>query len=429
MAERKIGIIGLGYVGLSLVMSFANDVKVIGYDTNHRRVIDLNQHYDYHAIVDSAELESCEHQFTCDENGLKSVNFFVITVPTPIDENYTPDLTPLIAASRTVGKYLKPNDIVVYESTVYPGVTEEICLPELESVSGLKSNHDFFIGYSPERVNFGDKVRGVRDVAKVISAQNVKALDEIDAVYSSIIRAGTYRVSSIRVAEAVKVIENTERYVNITFLNEMMMTLSDLSIPCEEVMAAMHTKWNSPKLRPGLIGGHCIGVDPFYLNYLANRRGIIAQSIITCEQINLRLYQYIASEIIKALIQAGCIIRQSKVVILGLAFKENITDIRNSGVYHVYQALKSYSESLEVLVFDPLVSIDDAYAQYHIKLVEKESLSNLDALVLLVPHRAFQAITGAQIKKMLSKHGFVIDFKGFYDVAAMRAAGVTIVAI
>ena len=343
--KDKICIIGLGYVGLPLAHAFSSKYPVVGFDINEKRIEELNNGYDRTEELSETQVkETIKNgmKFSLDINDIKDCNIFIVTVPTPIDRNNKPDLTPLIKSSQTVGKVLKKNDIVIYESTVYPGVTEDICVPELEKVSGLKFNVDFFAGYSPERINPGDKEHTVTKILKVTSGSTPEIADKVDNLYKSIILAGTHKASSIKVAEASKVIENTQRDVNIALINELSLIFNTMSINTSEVIAAAATKWNFIKLMPGLVGGHCIGVDPYYLTYKAEELGYKPNLILGARQINNGMAKYIAERTIKLMIKKGIQIKDSKVLVLGITFKENCPDVRNTKIVDVVKALSDY---------------------------------------------------------------------------------------
>ncbi len=394
--SHKIAVIGLGYVGLPLAVEAGKKYNTTGFDINVRRIEELKNGIDCTREVSSEELKSSK-KFSMSSNmdDLRSANFYIVTVPTPINEFKQPDFTPLISASGTVGKVLKKGDIVVYESTVYPGCTEEICIPILEKESGLKFNADFFCGYSPERINPGDKTRRIVDILKVTSGSTPEIAIVVDNFYQSIIQAGTHKASSIKVAEASKVIENTQRDINIAFVNELSLIFNKIGIDTQEVLEAAGTKWNFLKFQPGLVGGHCIGVDPYYLTHKAQSIGHNPEIILAGRRINDAMGGYIASRIIKKLISKGDSIAKSRVLVLGITFKENCPDIRNSKVMSLIDELKSYQ--LEVDVYDPLASNTEVLEEYSIPLIE-EIDGGYSAIVLAVAHTEFKSLNWQKLK-------------------------------
>jgi UDP-N-acetyl-D-galactosamine dehydrogenase len=363
--DRKIGVIGLGYVGLPLAVAFNKVYPVIGFDINFKRIESLKQGFDSTGEVSTEELCSAKIEYTSDETRLKSCNFLIVTVPTPVDHTNRPDLTSLIKASETVGRNIKRGTVVVYESTVYPGATEEVCVPIIEQISGLKSGMDFLVGYSPERINPGDKEHTFKKIKKVVSGQNETALSVIVDVYGSVVEAGIFRVSSIKVAEASKVIENTQRDLNIALMNELAIIFNKLGIDTNEVLEAASTKWNFLTFKPGLVGGHCIGVDPYYLTYKAGSIGYHPEVILAGRRINDKMGQYMATSLIKQMILRGITITGSTVTIAGITFKENIPDIRNSKVIDIVHELQEFG--VRVQVIDPLANPSEVEATYGIK--------------------------------------------------------------
>ncbi len=415
MTER-IGIIGLGYVGLPLAVEFGKILEVVGFDINPSRINELTKGIDRTLEVDKDELaEAVKLSFTSNAENLNQVNFFIVTVPTPVDNYKTPDLTPLLKASETVGKVLKRGDIVIYESTVYPGCTEEDCVPVLEKFSGLKYNVDFFCGYSPERINPGDKQHRLPNIKKVTSGSNPEIAERVDQLYKKIIRAGTHKASSIRVAEAAKVIENAQRDINIAFVNELSLIFEKMGIDTHEVLDAAGTKWNFLPYKPGLVGGHCIGVDPYYLTYKAESLGYHPQVILAGRRINDNMGAHIASRVIKLMTQNDLPVNKAKVLVLGITFKENCPDIRNSKVIDVIHELKSYGTDVEV--YDPQADVAEVKHEYGLTL-----LSALDkkysAIVLAVSHREFGSIDWSVIK---SSKTIIYDVKGFLDPKEVSA--------
>jgi UDP-N-acetyl-D-galactosamine dehydrogenase len=390
MNNLNICIVGLGYVGLPLAVEFGKKTNTIGFDINLDRIKELQSGYDRTLEIDAINLKSASKlTFTNHVDAISSANFFIITVPTPIDKNRRPDLTPLKKASETVGKVLKKGDIVVYESTVYPGCTEDDCVPILEKVSGLTFNVDFFCGYSPERINPGDKVHTVTKIRKITAGSNPEIARKVDEVYRSIIEAGTYMAPSIKVAEAAKVIENCQRDINIAFVNELALIFDKMKIDTVEVLEAAGTKWNFLPFRPGLVGGHCIGVDPYYLTFKAEEVGYHPEVILAGRRINDHMGAWVANKVIKLLIQKGHAVSQSKILVLGITFKENCPDIRNSKVIDIIQELKEFGTTVDV--YDPWADKQEVFHEYGIQLTENLTQS-YDAVVLAVSHNEFEEI-------------------------------------
>ncbi|WP_169764646.1 nucleotide sugar dehydrogenase [Campylobacter mucosalis] len=405
----KIGIIGLGYVGLPLAAAFSAKYEVVGFDINKARIDELVSGFDRTLELDKMQMQTALQngiKFSLNLDDIKDCNFYIVTVPTPIDKNNRPDLTPVIKASQSVAKVLKKGDIVVYESTVYPGVTEEICVPILEQ-SGLKFNIDFFCGYSPERINPGDKEHTVTKIRKITSGSTPKIADKVDEIYSSVITAGTYKASSIKVAEAAKVIENTQRDINIAFMNELAMIFERLGIDTSEVLAAAATKWNFLNFRPGLVGGHCIGVDPYYLTHKAQELGYHPEIILAGRRINDNMGKYVASQVIKLMIKRGILINKARVLVLGVTFKENCPDIRNSRVIDVINELKDFGCVVDVS--DPWASSDEVRHEYGFDLVQNYLLKDYDCVVLAVAHNEFKSID--------LEDSLVYDIKNIYPKA------------
>ncbi|MDL0088938.1 nucleotide sugar dehydrogenase [Campylobacter gastrosuis] len=405
----KIGIIGLGYVGLPLAAAFSAKYEVVGFDINKARIDELIGGFDRTLELDKTQMQTALQngiKFSLNLDDIKDCNFYIVTVPTPIDKNNRPDLTPVIKASQSVAKVLKKGDIVVYESTVYPGVTEEICVPILEQ-SGLKFNTDFYCGYSPERINPGDKEHTVTKIRKITSGSTPKIADKVDEIYSSIITAGTYKASSIKVAEAAKVIENTQRDINIAFMNELAMIFERLGIDTSEVLAAAATKWNFLNFRPGLVGGHCIGVDPYYLTHKAQELGYHPEIILAGRRINDNMGKYVASQVIKLMIKRGILINKARVLVLGVTFKENCPDIRNSRVIDVINELKDFG--CKVDVSDPWASSDEVRHEYGFDLVQNYVLKDYDCALLAVAHNEFKTLDLGDL--------LVYDIKNIYPKA------------
>lgn len=406
---RKIAVVGLGYVGLPVAVAFGKKYEVVGFDINNHRIASLKQNIDYTNEVTIKDLQLANIRFTNQYEDLKRTDFIIIAVPTPIDEYHTPDLTPLLKASETVGKGLSKGTIVVYESTVYPGVTEDECIPVLEAVSGLKCGEDFFVGYSPERINPGDKEHTFTKIQKVVSSQTDGVLDIVADVYASVVEAGVYKASSIKVAEAAKVIENTQRDVNIALMNELALIFDRIGIDTAEVLKAAGTKWNFLKFSPGLVGGHCIGVDPYYLTYKAESTGYYPQVILAGRRINDGMGAYIAQSLVKQMIKCGLQIQGSTVTVLGLTFKENVPDLRNSKVIDIIRELEEYG--IKVQVTDVEANAEEAMQEYNVELVKEENLKLADAVILAVPHKEYVS-KGWTLSSLLKKDAsIIVDIK------------------
>jgi UDP-N-acetyl-D-galactosamine dehydrogenase len=386
--DIKIGIIGLGYVGLPLACEFGKIYHTVGFDIQNSRINDLKKGIDSTNELSNHQINNASNLFfTDDVDGLSDVNFYIVTVPTPVNIDNNPDLSYLISASEIIGKILKKNDIVIYESTVYPGVTEDECLPVLEDISGLKINKDFFLGYSPERINPGDKTRGVKDIIKITSGSSPKVATFIDEIYQSIITAGTFKASSIRVAEAAKLIENIQRDVNIALVNELHQIFTRLEINTFDVIEAASTKWNFMKLQPGLVGGHCIGVDPYYMLHKSQSLGYFPDIIRSAREINNSMPEFFAFKIIKEAIKKEINISSMKVLILGVTFKANCSDIRNSKVFNLIQELRNFN--VEVSAFDPIANKEEVYKVHKEQLIEFDDINSFDVIVNAVPHDSF----------------------------------------
>lgn len=414
MGIRKIAVIGLGYVGLPVAMAFAKKEVVIAFDINKTRIKELKEGFDRTDEISAEELKNGLFQFTANQEDLKKADFFIVAVPTPIDQANQPDLYPLISSSKTVGPVLKKGDIVVFESTVYPGTTEEVCVPILEEHSGLTCGKDFFVGYSPERINPGDKEHTFTKIRKIVSGQTPMVLEIIAEVYGSVVEVGVYKASSIKVAEAAKVIENTQRDLNIAFVNELALIFHTLGIDTKEVLDAAGTKWNFLPFRPGLVGGHCIGVDPYYLTYKAESMGYHPQVILAGRRVNDGMGAYIAGETVKLLAKQGICLNEAKVGVLGLTFKENCPDLRNSKVINIINELKQYS--VQVLVNDPLTDKQDAEHEYDLSLTHLDQFKNLDAVILAVAHHEYLSLKKEDFLKMLKGNSkIIIDIKSVLD--------------
>lgn len=406
----NIGVLGLGYVGLPLAVEFGKQIPTIGLDINQARVDELKSGRDSSLEVEPDELATATQlKFTADPADLSACNFYIVTVPTPIDRHKQPDLSPLIGASRMLGKLLKKGDIAVFESTVYPGATEEVCVPLMEEISGLKFNRDFFVGYSPERINPGDKEHRLTTIRKITSGSTPEVAEIVDQLYRRIIRAGTHKASSIRVAEAAKVIENTQRDVNIALINELALIFNRLGIDTLEVLEAAGSKWNFLPFRPGLVGGHCIGVDPYYLTHKAQAIGYQPEIILAGRRINDGMGAYVVSEVVKLMIKKHLQIAGGKVLILGLTFKENCPDLRNTRVVDIVKEFRSYDT--EVDVYDPWISPTEAEHEYNITPVTELQECHYDAVVLAVAHREFLAIGAEQLRRYCKPEGVLYDVK------------------
>ena len=406
LSELKIAIIGLGYVGLPLAVEFGKKVPVVGFDIHQKRIDELTCGQDHTLEVSPEELKQSTHlSYTTSLDDLKSCNFFIVTVPTPIDQYKQPDLTPLVKASQSIGKVLKKGDIVVYESTVYPGATEEVCIPELEKISGLKFNEDFFAGYSPERINPGDKLHRVTNILKITSGSTPEVADFVDQVYNLIIEAGTHKAATIKVAEAAKVIENTQRDVNIALINELALIFNKMGIDTEAVLEAAGTKWNFLPFRPGLVGGHCIGVDPYYLTHKAQAIGYNPEIILAGRRLNDGMGAYVVTQLVKAMLKKRIQVEDAKVLILGLSFKENCPDIRNTRIIDIVNELQEYHVNVDV--YDPWVDAAEAEYEYGISPVQSVEKGAYDAVILAVAHEQFKDM-GAEAIRALGKPAHVL---------------------
>ncbi len=408
--NTTIGIIGLGYVGLPLAVEFGKKYTVLGFDVNSHRIEQLQSGHDNTLEVNSEELRQSTHlQFTDQLSDMSVCNVYIVTVPTPINKHKQPDLSPLLKASKSIGQILKAGDIVIYESTVYPGATEEDCIPVLEKESGLVFNQDFYAGYSPERINPGDKEHRVTNILKVTSGSTEETADYVDALYKSIITAGTHKASSIRVAEAAKVIENTQRDVNIALINELAILFSKLGINTEEVLLAAGTKWNFLPFRPGLVGGHCIGVDPYYLTHKAQAIGYNPEIILSGRRINDDMGKYVVSQVIKLMLKKRIHVQKSKVLVMGLTFKEDCPDLRNTRVIDIIEELKDYGA--EVDVYDPWVDKQEAQHELGVLPIEITEEGQYDAIILAVSHKKFKLMNASQIRALGKQDSVVFDIK------------------
>ena len=408
--QIKLGIIGLGYVGLPLAIEFGKHRDVIGFDINLERIENLKNRFDSTLEISELDfLEASKLSFTNDIDDLKACNCFIITVPTPVTSDKKPDLSLVVKASEMVGKIIKNNDLVIYESTVYPGVCEEVCVPILEKTSSLSLNKDFFLGYSPERINPGDKLHKVSDIIKVTSGSNPEIAEMVDKLYSSIITAGTYKATSIKVAEAAKVIENTQRDINIALINELSIIFNALEIDTEDVLLAAGSKWNFLNFRPGLVGGHCIGVDPYYLTHKAKSAGIDPEIILAGRKINDNMSLYVAKNILKEAIKRNIDVKDAKILIMGLTFKENCPDIRNTKVIDIYNELKDIFKSIDI--FDPWADGNEVQETYDVNILNEPHENNYDVILLSVAHDIFKEAGLNGIKKYTKSNHFIYDLK------------------
>lgn len=424
--EENLALVGLGYVGMPIAVAFAQKgFNVIGFDLNREKIELYKSGIDPTLEVGNETIKSTSVKFTSDEKALKKAKFIIVAVPTPVNIDHTPDLTPVIGASEIVGRNLTKGAIVVYESTVYPGCTEHVCIPILEKESGLKCGVDFKIGYSPERINPGDKVHRLENIHKIVSGCDPEALEEIKNVYDIVIEVGTHPVSNMRTAEAVKVVENSQRDVNIAFMNELAMVFDRMDIDTNEVVDGMNTKWNALGFRPGLVGGHCIGVDPYYFTYEAEKLGYHSQIILNGRIVNDGMGAYVADAAIKKMIEAGQAPKKSKVAILGLTFKENCPDTRNSKVNDIIKQLNTYG--IEPIVVDPWASEREAMHEYGVTLTKLEDVKNADCLIVAVAHKEFKAMRLEDLKKLYKESDdtqkVLVDVKGLYNIEELKASG------
>ena len=424
--KEKISLVGLGYVGMPIAVSFAKTVDVIGFDLNKTKIELYKNGIDPTREVGDEVIKQTAVQFTSNPEELKKAKFHIVAVPTPVREDKTPDLSPVEGASTIVGRNLTKGSIIVYESTVYPGVTEDICIPILEKESGLKCGVDFKIGYSPERINPGDKVHRLENITKIVSGMDKDALEEIKNIYDLVIEVGTYPVSTIKTAEAIKVVENSQRDINIAFMNELAMVFDRMGIDTNEVVDGMNTKWNALGFRPGLVGGHCIGVDPYYFVYEAEKLGYHSQIILAGRKVNDGMGAFIADAAIKQMVLAGKSPRHAKVAIFGLTFKENCPDTRNSKVEDIIVRLQEYG--IQPVIVDPWANARDAMHEYGVKLTPMEEISDLDCLILAVAHQEFRQMAVEQYLKLFrdipNEEKVMIDVKGILDKSDLLASGI-----
>ncbi|MDQ7032167.1 MAG: nucleotide sugar dehydrogenase [Desulfonauticus sp.] len=423
--KEKIAVIGLGYVGLPLAVALSRHFEVIGFDISARRVEELSRGIDVTKEVEDKDLQQTKIYYTCEAKDIQKAKFIIVAVPTPIDKYRTPDLKPILGASKTVGENLTKDSVVVYESTVYPGLTEEKCVPVLEQYSGLTCGQDFWVGYSPERINPGDKKHTLENIVKVVAGQTKEVTDLLAQVYGAIIKAGIHKASSIKVAEAAKVIENTQRDLNIALMNELALIFDRMGIDTLEVLEAAKTKWNFLPFYPGLVGGHCIGVDPYYLTFKAEALGYHPEVILAGRRINDYMGKFIAEKTVKLLVQKKCELKQAKIGVLGLTFKENVPDLRNTKVVDVVRELEDFG--LQVLVHDPLASAEEARQIYNITLWPFEKLTDLDVLILAVAHNIYKELPFSRFLTCFKepKEGLIIDIKGMLNREEVLNLGLT----
>lgn len=424
--QEQISLVGLGYVGMPIAVAFAKCVKVIGFDNNPKKIALYQSGFDPTREVGDEAIRASAVQFTCDETDLQKARFHIVAVPTPINPDKTPDLSPVEGASEIVGRNLTKGSIVVYESTVFPGVTEEVCVPILEKQSGLKCGVDFKVGYSPERINPGDKIHRLENIKKIVSGMDAESLDTIAKVYEIVVEAGVYRASSIMVAEAAKVVENSQRDINIAFMNELALVFDKMGIDTHEVIEAMNTKWNALRFYPGLVGGHCIGVDPYYFIYRAEMLGYHSQIIAAGRKVNDGMGKFVAESAIKQIIAANLRVREARVAILGFTFKENCPDTRNSKVIDIIEELREYG--IEPLIADPVADREEAEREYGVKICGVEDVRQVDALILAVAHEAFTGLTVAKLGKFFRSgrdngEKVIIDVKSVLNAADAKAQG------
>lgn len=423
--EKKLALVGLGYVGMPIAVEFAKHVEVIGFDINEKRINEYKSGIDSTNEVGEA-IKDSTIEFTSDPKALKDASFIVVAVPTPVNSDNTPDLRPLEGASRTVGQNINPGTIVVFESTVYPGVTEDICVPIIEKESGLKCGEDWKIGYSPERINPGDRVHTLTNIKKIVSGMDEESAREIKKVYDIVIKAGTFPVSTIKTAEAVKVVENSQRDINIAFMNEISMICDRLSIDTDEVLAGMNTKWNALGFRPGLVGGHCIGVDPYYLTNIAEKLGYHSQIILNGRKVNDSMGAFVADAAIKVMIEAGMAPKKATVIILGITFKENCPDTRNSKVVDIIKRLKEYN--INPIVTDPWADAAVARQEYDVDLVPYDDIPKADCIIVAVGHNEFRSMSTMRLKQLFKENvpdeeKVLIDVKSLYRIDELNASG------
>ena len=423
--DEKLALVGLGYVGMPIAVAFSKRVKVIGFDLNAKKIELYKNGIDPTNEVGNEAVKNCSVEFTADESKLKEARFIIVAVPTPVNDDHTPDLTPVEGASEIVGRNLTKGSVVVYESTVYPGVTEDICVPILEKESGLKCGEDFKIGYSPERINPGDKVHRLETITKIVSGMDDETLDTVAKTYELVVKAGVHRAESIKVAEAAKVIENSQRDINIAFMNELSIIFNKMGIDTKSVLEAAGTKWNFLKFYPGLVGGHCIGVDPYYLTYKAEEMGYHSQIILSGRRINDDMGKYVAENTVKNLIKADVPVKNAKVAILGFTFKENCPDTRNTKIIDIYNELREYG--ITPVIADPAADSDEAKRLYGIEFIDINDIKNCDAVILAVAHEQFKNLGQADFDKMFksgrNEEKVLVDIKGLLSRKEYEKAG------
>lgn len=421
--EEKLSVVGLGYVGMPIAVAFSKKVKVVGFDLNANKIQIYKSGVDPTNEVGNDAIKSCTVDFTADEAKLREAKFHIVAVPTPVNSDHTPDLSPLESAGEILGRNLTKGSVVVFESTVYPGVTEEVCVPILEKASGLKCGVDFKVGYSPERINPGDKVHRLENIKKIVSGMDAETLETVARVYELVVEAGVHRAESIKVAEAAKVIENSQRDINIAFMNELSIIFNKMGIDTRSVLEAAGTKWNFLNFYPGLVGGHCIGVDPYYLTYKAEQLGYHSQIILSGRRINDDMGKYVAENTVKNLIKADVSVKNAKVAVLGFTFKENCPDTRNTKVIDIYCELQEYG--IDAVIADPTADADEAKRLYGITLVDMHDVKDCDAVIIAVAHDAFKTLSPATLAGMFKKDGkqVLIDIKGLLDRKAYEAEG------
>lgn len=424
--DEKIALVGLGYVGMPIAVAFAKHADVIGFDLNEEKIALYKNGFDPTNEIGSEGIKETTVDFTADETRLREAKFIIVAVPTPVNTDHTPDLTPVIGASELIGRNLTKGSIIVYESTVYPGCTEDVCIPILERVSGLECGTDFKVGYSPERINPGDRVHRLENIHKIVSGMDAESLDEIKKVYDIVIEVGTHPVSNIKTAEAVKVVENSQRDINIAFMNELAMVFDKMGIDTNEVVDGMNTKWNALGFRPGLVGGHCIGVDPYYFTYQAEKLGYHSQIVLNGRIVNDGMGAFVADAAVKKMIAAGQAPKKSKVVILGLTFKENCPDTRNSKVNDIIKQLRVYG--IEPTVVDPWASERDAMKEYGVELKTLADAKDADCIIVAVAHNEFREMGLSKVKELFrdvsDDQKVLIDVKGLYKVDELKTSGV-----
>lgn len=423
--EEKISLVGLGYVGMPIAVAFSKKAKVVGFDLNAKKIDLYKSGIDPTNEVGDDAIKACSVDFTADEKKLREAKFHIVAVPTPVNDDHTPDLTPVESASEILGRNLEKGSVVVFESTVYPGVTEDVCVPILEKASGLTCGVDFKIGYSPERINPGDKVHRLETIKKIVSGMDAETLDTVAKVYELVVAAGVHRAESIKVAEAAKVIENSQRDINIAFMNELSIIFNKMGIDTKSVLEAAGTKWNFLKFYPGLVGGHCIGVDPYYLTYKAEGLGYHSQIILAGRRINDDMGKYVAENTVKNLIKADVSIKNAKIAILGFTFKENCPDTRNTKIIDIYNELREYG--ITATIADPAADADEAKRLYGITFADMNAITDCDAVILAVAHDAFRSLTAADLNRLFKKtengKKVLVDIKGLLDRKAYEAAG------